>query len=114
MNTKNLTIKLGELTDIRSGHPFRQKVENTPSEWDYYVLQLKDIQKDCHIKFEQVSKVKMEDSKPPRPLQQSDVLLRARGGYYYSGLFNADLANVIAVGQFFIITPKKDIEEIVG
>jgi hypothetical protein len=106
MNTNNSTVKLGELADIRSGHPFRQKLENTPLNWSHYVLQLKDIQKDCYINFQHVAKVKIEGSKPPHLLQQGDVLLRARGGYYYSGLIDTTLKNVLAVGQFFVITPK--------
>ena len=108
MNTKN-TTKLGNLTDIRSGHSFRSKVKHTPDEWDFYVLQLKDVQKNCHIDFTQATQVNMGKEKPPRPLQRGDILLRARGGYYYSGLFNGDMPNVIAAGQFFILSPNTDI-----
>lgn len=109
MNAKNTTTKLGKLTDIRSGHPFRGKVKHTPDKWDYYVLQLKDVQKNCHIDLSQATQVNMMQEKPPRPLKQGDILLRARGGYYYSGLFNAELTNVIAAGQFFILSPNTDI-----
>jgi hypothetical protein len=109
----NTTTKLGKLADIRSGHPFRSKVQHTPDEWDYYVLQLKDVQKNCHIDLDQAAQVNIQvnmmKEKTPRTLQQGDILLRARGGYYYSGLFDADVPNVIAAGQFFILTPNTDI-----
>lgn len=106
MSKNSKTIELRELADIRMGHPFRGKVKHTPSAWDYYVLQLKDVQKDCHINLDQAAKVQMTDKKPPQPLQPGDLLLRARGGYYYSGLFTADLPNVIAAGPFYILTVK--------
>ena len=107
MNTNN-TTKLGHLVTIRSGHPFRGKVRHTPDKWDYYVLQLKDVQKNGHIDLAQATQANMTKEKPPRPLQQGDILLRARGGYYYSGLFNADMDNVIATGQFFILSPNNN------
>ncbi|MFK5894982.1 MAG: restriction endonuclease subunit S [Pseudomonadota bacterium] len=109
MKTKNITIKLNKLADIRSGHSFRNKVQHSPDQWDYYVLQLKDVQKNCHIDLDQATRVKMIKEKTPRTLQQGDILLRARGGYYYSGLFNADIPNVIAAGQFFVLSPNTDI-----
>lgn len=108
MNTKNDTARLSELTNIRSGHPFRGKVKHTPNAWNYYVLQLRDVQKECHIDLNQAVQVKLEDKKPPQILKQGDILLRARGGYYYSGLFNADTDNVIAAGQFFVLSPNTD------
>lgn len=109
MNTKSDTIKLHEISKIRSGHPFRSKVTHTPDAWDYYVLQLKDVQKDNLIDLSQAAQVKLEDKKPPQSLNPGDILLRARGGYYYSGLFNDDKKNVIASGQFFILSPNTDI-----
>ncbi|VAW84681.1 hypothetical protein MNBD_GAMMA17-2134 [hydrothermal vent metagenome] len=105
MDKNSNTIKLGELAKIRSGHPFRGRVRHSPSTWDYYVLQLKDVQKDGQIDLSQATQVQMSDERSPQPLQPGDILLRARGGYYYSGLFTADLANVIATGQFFILSP---------
>ncbi|VAX07889.1 hypothetical protein MNBD_GAMMA25-1138 [hydrothermal vent metagenome] len=105
MKTTNNTTKLGELADIRSGHPFRGRVKHTPDKWDYYVLQLKDVQKNGHIDLAQAAQINMMKEKPPRPLQQGNILLRARGGYYYSGLFNANRNNVIATSQFFILSP---------
>ena len=109
MNTKNTTTKLSQLTDIRSGHPFRSRVKHTPDEWDFYVLQLKDVQKNCHIDLTQATQVNMKKEKAPRSLMQGDILLRARGGYYYSGLFDSNMPNVIAAGQFFILSPNTDI-----
>jgi len=109
MNTKNTTTKLGKLADIRSGHSFRSKVQQSPDEWDYYVLQLKDVQKNGHIDLTLATQVNMTKEKTPRTLQPGDILLRARGGYHYSGLFNADVPNVIAAGQFFVLTPNTDI-----
>ena len=109
MNTKNTTTKLGKLADIRSGHPFRGKVKQSPNDWDFYVLQLKDVQKDCHIDLAQATQANMKKEMAPRPLQQGDIVLRARGGYYYSGLFNTGQANVIATGQFFILSPDTHI-----
>ena len=105
MNAKSATTRLGKLTDIRSGHPFRGKVKHTPDDWDFYVLQLKDVQKNGRIDIEQAIQVNMMKEMAPRPLQQGDILLRARGGYYFSGLLNVDLPNVIAVGQFFVLSP---------
>lgn len=100
------TIKLGQLASIRTGHAFRGKVKHTPSAWNYYVLQLGDVQKDCHINLDQAARVDMTSEKPPQSLQPGDILLRARGGYYYSGLFSGEAPNVIASGQFLVLTPN--------
>ena len=109
MNKMNTIIKLGKLANIRSGHSFRSKVQQSPDEWDHYVLQLKDVQKNGHINLALATQVNMTKEKTPRTLQSGDILLRARGGYYYSALFNADVPNVIAAGQFFVLSPNTDI-----
>jgi hypothetical protein len=96
---------LGSAAAIRSGHPFRSKVKHTPEAWDYYVLQLKDVQKDQPLDPTRADQVKIEDKTPPQPLRRGDVLLRARGGYYYAALFDTDTPNVLAAGQFFVLTP---------
>ena len=106
MKPRNTTTKLGKLADIRSGHPFRSKLKPTPANWDYYVLQLKDVQQNSHIDLSQAIQVNMSKEMTPRPLQHGDLLLRARGGYYYSGLFDIDTPNVIAAGQFFVLSPN--------
>lgn len=105
MGKNSNTAKLGELAKIRSGHPFRSKVEHSPSSWDHYVLQLKDVQKESHIDLSHAAQVLMSNERSPHPLQPGDILLRARGGYYYSALFTADQPNVIAASQFFILSP---------
>ncbi len=108
MTSKGGTKKLSSLVGIRSGYPFRSKVKHAASGWDYYVLQLKDVQKDHHINLDHVTQVKMPDE-TPQTLKPGEILLRARGGYFYSGLFTADIPNVIAAGQFFVLTPKAGI-----
>lgn len=100
--------QLGDVATIRSGHPFRSKVEHTPEAWDYYVLQLKDVQKGQFLDLSQSDKALINEKKPPQTLQQGDVLLRGRGGYYYAALFNMDTPNVVAAGQFFILSPNRD------
>lgn len=109
MKAKNKTAKLSEVCEIRSGHSFRGKIQHTPEAWDYYVLQQRDVQKDCYIDYSHAFKVKLSDPKPPQTLKQGDILLRSRGGYYYSGLFNGDMNNIIAAGQLFILSPNTDI-----
>jgi len=108
MINKYTTIQLDKLVDIRSGHAFRSKLEHTPLEWNYTVLQLKDVQKDGAINLNQATQLKISGEKAPQPLRIGDILLRARGGYYYSGLFTAEAPNVIAAGPFFILTPDTD------
>lgn len=100
--------QLGEVSTIRSGHPFRSKVEHTPEAWDYYVLQLKDVQKDQFLDLSQADQALINEKKPPQTLQRGDVLLRGRGGYYFAALFDKDIPNVVAAGQFFILSPRRD------
>ena len=100
--------QLGEVATIRSGHPFRRKVEHALSAWNYYVLQLKDVQKDRVLDLGQADKALIHEKKSPQTLRRGDVLLRGRGGYYYAALFDMDATNVVAAGQFFILSPKPD------
>lgn len=98
-------VKIAQVAAIRSGHPFRHRVEHTPEAWDYYVLQLKDVQKDRFLDLESTDRALIDERKPPQTLQRGEVLLRGRGGYYYAALFDRDTPNVVATGQFFILTP---------
>ena len=101
-------VLLGSVTTIRSGHPFRSKVEHTPDAWNYHVLQLKDVQKERILDLDHADKVMITDRTTPQPIKRGDVLLRGRGGYYFAALFDKDIPNVVAAGQFFIISPDPD------
>ncbi len=104
----NLPVeRLGEVAGIRSGHPFRTKPKHSPEAGEYYVLQLKDVQKDGIRDLDSAGRVEIDDKPFPQPLERGDVLLRARGGYYYSALFDIDMRNVVAAGQFFILSPDR-------
>lgn len=103
--------KLVDIAAIRSGHPFRSKIEHTPEAWDHYVLQLKDVQKECRLDYSQMSQIAIDEGPRPHPLKKGDILLRARGGYYYGGLFDSNLPNVVAAGHIFVLTPNPEIAD---
>lgn len=97
--------KLSDLAQIRGGHPFRTALPDRPADWDYHVVQLRDVRADQPIDLDALARVKLPAGSEPQVLRPGDILMRARGERFQAALFTRDADKVLAAAQFFVISP---------
>jgi len=101
---------LKDIADIRVGHTFRGKVQETP-DGDVRVLQIKDMRGRMVVTSVDLPLVRDKDINKSYLLEPDDVVMPARGDHYNAALFEVDAAAeepVVASNQVFILRAKKD------
>lgn len=88
---------------IRTGHSFRERIENDPS-GDCLAIQPKDISPSNTNLVGQPQKVRSSDFPEKQLLQKGDVLLLAKGNRNYAWVFNLD-EKAVTTSLFFVIRP---------
>lgn len=101
-------MKLGEIADIRSGRTFKNGIpeSDTPS---HSVIQLRDFDKDEDqrpIKWEQLNKTDLSNSKVDSSLKVDDILIVAKGPVKKAIYLSSVPKNIVANQHFFIISAK--------
>lgn len=79
---------LGQLAEIRAGYPFRGPVERI-SEGSVSVVQMRDLDLDCSIRWPDVIRTELAGRRTPDWLIVGDLLLVARGNRYYAASLDA-------------------------
>ncbi|MEI6895286.1 MAG: restriction endonuclease subunit S [Colwellia sp.] len=69
---------LSEIAIVKAGHPFRGKIPEN-KEGNAQVVQIRDIDNDGSIHWNQVIRSNLEGRKTPDWLQKGDILFAARG-----------------------------------
>ena len=99
-----MKFKLNQISQfIRSGHSFRERVDNDPS-GDCLVIQPKDISLDSSNLAGRPQIVRSTDFSDKHILQPGDILFMAKGNKNYAWVFNLE-AKAVATSLFFIIRP---------
>lgn len=101
-------MKLGEIAEIRSGRTFKNGVPESDNP-THSVIQLRDFDKDNDqrpIKWEQLSKTDLSNSKVDSSLTINDVLIVAKGPLKKAIFLNSVPKNIVANQHFFIISAK--------
>ena len=103
-------MKLGEIAEIRSGRTFKNGVpeSDVPT---HSVIQLRDFDKDEDqrpIKWEQLNKTDLSNSKVDSSLKIDDILIVAKGPIKKAIYLSSVPKNIVANQHFFIISAKAD------
>ncbi|MEM9102461.1 MAG: restriction endonuclease subunit S [Pseudomonadota bacterium] len=103
-------IKLNQIAEIISGHPFRTKIADEQG-GDTYVVQMKDLT--THgVDWREVAKTQIERVKESRYIKNGDILLVARGNRHTATLVDDVPGLSVCSPHFFLIRtqPYSDVE----
>jgi restriction endonuclease S subunit len=94
--------KLREIASIRTGYPFRSKIERNP-DGTVGVIQMKDIDEYNHLELSDVYKVQLEDFSEEHLLRQYDILFRSRGVSNTAALVAEKIESFVAATPLIVI-----------
>ncbi|MCG7543531.1 restriction endonuclease subunit S [Pseudoalteromonas sp. MM17-2] len=101
-------MKLGEIAEIRSGRTFKNGVPESDAP-THSVIQLRDFDKDEDqrpIKWDQLNKTDLSNSKVDSSLKVDDILIVAKGPIKKAIYLSSVPKNIVANQHFFIISAK--------
>jgi restriction endonuclease S subunit len=104
----SMEVRLEDIAAIRSGYPFRTKIEEVP-DGEYGVIQIKDISDVAFTSTENLLRTNLPDVKSDFLLKRGDVLFASRGAKRQATAIDAVLENTVCGSQIFIcrlITPQ--------
>lgn len=98
-------VKLTEIAVIRTGYPFRAKVERDPK-GTIAVIQMKDIDAYNRLDLSDVYKVRIKDLNQQYLLQRNDILFRSRGVSNTAALVTEAMKSSLASAPLMVIRIK--------
>lgn len=99
-------MKLAEVVNIGSGYLFREKVRHEVA-GEYQIIQIKDINDDNRIEWENLSKTDLKSVKQNSMVKKGDIVFRAKGNRFLATLIDCEAGKTIATSQFFILRVKQ-------
>ena len=97
---------LGEVADIRMGFSFRSRLEGNP-EGNWAVLQMKDIDEGCQIRFELLTRIDVVLKAPKQVIRKGDLIFRSRGQSNNAALVDRDFENIVLAAPLLLLRPKQ-------
>jgi hypothetical protein len=97
-------MKLSELAEIRTGYPFRSRLEHDPA-GDVVVIQMKDIDDASLLHPEYAIKVSLPEGKERHLLQPGDLVFRSRGRSNSVALVASDMGAAVLAAPMLLIRP---------
>lgn len=73
-----MNVPLGQLVELRAGHPFRGAVPYAEN-GNGYVIQMRDVARDAHVAWPSLVRTQIQCRKTPDWLAPGDILFVARG-----------------------------------
>ena len=110
-DTTNNT-KLGDIADIRSGHPFRGSIEPDIN-GDVRVVQVRDTNATGEIIQDEMIKTTLTSKKQPDWLKSGDILFVAKGAKHYSALVEELPKQTVCSPHFFLVRIKPALKALV-
>jgi hypothetical protein len=104
--------KLGDIADIRSGHPFRGSIEPDIN-GGVHVVQVRDTNATGEITQDKVIKTTLTSKKKPDWLQSGDILFVAKGAKHYSALVEDLPKQTVCSPHFFLVRIKPAFKKLV-
>jgi hypothetical protein len=108
----NHDTRLGDIADIRSGHPFRGSIEPDIN-GDVHVVQVRDTNATGEITQDKVIKTTLTSKKKPDWLQSGDILFVAKGAKHYSALVEDLPKQTVCSPHFFLVRIKPALKALV-
>ena len=100
-----MTNRLAEITDIRIGSPFRERIVHEPR-GKYLVVQGKDVGSDGDLILDGMVRIVAAPSKrAPDILKPGEVVFQTRGVSYRAAIVPSADSPMLAAGSLFILTP---------
>ena len=104
--------KLGDIADIRSGHPFRGSIEPDVN-GDVHVVQVRNTKSTGEIVQDEVITTTLTSKKQPDWLKSGDILFVAKGAKHYSALVEDLPKQTVCSPHFFLVRIKPEFKELV-
>lgn len=99
-----IKLLLKTVATIHAGYSIRGKVKEKTN-GSLKIIQMKDINEDYRINWEDISKINPISNREPKYLNINDVLFLGRGTKIYSVFIDKGTTRLVAAPQFFIIKP---------
>jgi restriction endonuclease S subunit len=105
-------LRLSDIADIRSGHPFRGTIKQYDN-GDVNVVQVRDTEPTGEINQYTLVKTQLSTKKQPDWLQNGDVLFVAKGSKHYSVLVKQVLERTVCSPHFFVVRIKAEFKDMI-
>lgn len=102
MNTLTRIALLGDVANIRQGHPFRGAIAAVP-EGPVQVIQLKNLGADGLQEREHLLRTALRTRKPPDWVQDQDVLIAARGNHALAMLLHNPPESTVCSPHLYVL-----------
>src|SRR5207247_1461854 len=93
---------LKDVAEIRTGYPFRAKVEPVP-QGSHAVIQIKDFDPDRRLLTEGLDRVQFTKPVDKHLVREGDVLFLSRGHRPFASAVPAGLPATVAASYFFVL-----------
>lgn len=100
--------KLGQICEIRTGYPFRGRIERV-EDGNCPLVQMGDVRADAGVVPNVQTRVRLPDGAGKHELHYGDVLFIARGTRNESAAFCGSGDNTIATPHLFVLTPRESV-----
>lgn len=101
---------LSDIATVRTAPVFREKAPQENSQGNVRALTIRDLVGDRTVSWADFAKVQVEDRFLSHCLSPGEVVIASRGDYYPVWLFEGGPEPVCPVGQFNIITVRRDVD----
>jgi len=98
-------MRLSELAELRSGYPFRNRVE-TVAEGGCRLVQMKDVDVLGGLREDQFARIEPPSNYQSHVLRNGDVLMAGRGTRNPAVTYQAESGNTIAAANLFVLHPR--------
>lgn len=102
-----MQARLADIAEVRTGFPFRGKVQNDPS-GTLAVVQMKDIVDAGHLDRSGSIRIQEEPAHGRHLLRRGDVLLQSRGSKFPAAVVDDDIHGIAALG-LHVLRPGKTV-----
>ena len=106
---KRMKENLGTLAQIRTGYPFRGRIERV-EDGNCPLVQMGDVQANVGVVADVQARVSLPDGAGKHELHYGDVLFVARGTRNVAATFAGTADNTIATPHLFVLTPRDSVE----
>lgn len=104
--------RLSDIADIRSGHPFRGRIEPDIN-GDVHVVQVRNTKATGEIVQDEVITTTLTSKKQPDWLKTGDILFVAKGAKHYSALVEDLPKQTVCSPHFFLVRIKPALKDLV-